>query len=112
MAYAPDLATMVPVLDRLLHTTQAVTQALFDQGGAPAAPAQQGRGTSRARQAWRTLRQNLGVESDAFRHALRVGVGATIAVAFPISPPRGNVPSNASPAASPAPSAHRCWACC
>lgn len=82
MAYAPDLATMVPVLDRLLQTAQAVTQALFDQVDAPAAPAQQGRATSRALQAWRTLRQNLGVESDAFRHALRVGVGATIAVAL------------------------------
>ncbi len=82
MAYAPDLATMVPVLDRLLHTAQAIMQALFDQGGTPAAPVQQRRAASRARQAWRALRQNLSVESDAFRHALRVGVGATIAVAL------------------------------
>jgi len=82
MAYAPDLATVVPVLDRLLHTAQAVMHALFDQGPAPAAPTQTGGDASGARQAWRTLRQNLRFESDAFRHALRVGVGATIAVAL------------------------------
>lgn len=80
LAHAPDLATVVPVLDRLLHTAQAVTQSLFDEDAAPAAPAERQRGASRARQAWRTLRQNLGFESDAFRHALRVGIGATIAV--------------------------------
>ncbi|WP_235515237.1 FUSC family protein [Achromobacter sp. Root83] len=81
-AYAPDLATVVPVLDRLLHTAQAVMQSLFDEAVTPAAPAQRPRGPGRARQAWRTLRQNLRFESDAFRHALRVGVGATIAVAL------------------------------
>ncbi|MCU6616885.1 FUSC family protein [Achromobacter sp. 77] len=82
MAYAPDLATVVPVLDRLLHTAQAVSHTLFDQGAAPAAPAQRARDASGARQAWQTLRQNLRFESDAFRHAFRVGVGATIAVAL------------------------------
>lgn len=82
MAYAPDLATVVPVLDRMLQTAQSVMQALFDQGDAPTAPIQAPSLASRARQAGRTLRQNLGVESDAFRHALRVGVGATIAVAL------------------------------
>ncbi len=81
-AHAPDLVTVVPVLDRLLHNAQAVTQSLFDQGRAPAAPAQRTPDPSGARQAWRTLRQNLRFESDAFRHALRVGVGATIAVAL------------------------------
>ena len=35
-----------------------------------------------ARQAWNTLRQNLRLESDALRHALRVGIGATLAVAL------------------------------
>ena len=34
------------------------------------------------RQAWNTLRQNLRLESDALRHALRVGIGATLAVAL------------------------------
>ena len=82
MARAPELATMVPVLDRLLHTAQAVTQSLFDQGDAPVAPARDRRATSRTQDAWRALRQNLSFESDALRHALRVGVGATIAVAL------------------------------
>jgi uncharacterized membrane protein YccC len=82
MAYAPDLATVVPLLDRLPHTAQAVSHTLFDQGAAPAAPAQRARDASGARQAWQTLRQNLRFESDAFRHAFRVGVGATIAVAL------------------------------
>ena len=36
----------------------------------------------RAAQAWNTLRQNLRLESDALRHALRVGIGATLAVAL------------------------------
>ena len=82
MAYAPDLATMVPVLDRLQQTAQAIMQALFDQDGAPVAPALAARADSPVRQAWRSLRQNLRFESDAFRHALRVGIGATIAVAL------------------------------
>ncbi len=82
MAYAPDLATVVPVLERLLHNAQAVSHTLFDQGAAPAAPAQRAGDASGARQAWQTLRQNLRFESDAFRHAFRVGVGATIAVAL------------------------------
>jgi uncharacterized membrane protein YccC len=55
---------------------------LFDHGGAPAAPARDRLAENRARGAWRSLRQNLRFESDAFRHALRVGVGATIAVAL------------------------------
>jgi uncharacterized membrane protein YccC len=70
------------VLDRLLHNAQAVTQSLFDLGATPAAPAHRASDGTGARQAWRTLRQNLRFESDAFRHALRVGVGATIAVAL------------------------------
>ncbi|MGE8631889.1 MAG: FUSC family protein [Achromobacter piechaudii] len=82
MAYAPDLASVVPVLDRMLHTAESVMQALFDQGDAPVAPVAAPALPSRARQAARTLRQNIGVESDAFRHACRVGVGATIAVAL------------------------------
>ncbi|AYD64786.1 FUSC family protein [Achromobacter sp. B7] len=82
MAYAPDLASVVPVLDRMLHTAQSVMQAMFDQGDAPTAPVSSPGMGSRARQALRTLRQNIGVESDAFRHACRVGVGATIAVAL------------------------------
>lgn len=82
MAHAPELATMVPVLDRLLHAAQAVTQSLFDQGDAPAAPVRDRLTEGRTKTAWRVLRQNLSFESDAFRHALRVGVGATIAVAL------------------------------
>lgn len=82
LAHAPELATMAPVLDRLLHTAQAVTQSLFDQGQAPAAPTRDRRAANPAQDAWRALRQNLSIESDAFRHALRVGVGATIAVAL------------------------------
>ena len=39
-------------------------------------------GRRAARQAWNTLRQNLRLESDALRHALRVGIGATLAVAL------------------------------
>ncbi|WP_242663626.1 FUSC family protein [Achromobacter insolitus] len=82
MAHAPELATMVPVLDRLLHAAQAVTQSLFDQGDVPAAPVRDRLTEGRTKTAWRVLRQNLSFESDAFRHALRVGVGATIAVAL------------------------------
>lgn len=82
MAYAPDLATMVPVLDRLQQNAQSVMQALFDRDGAPDVPALAARADSPARAAWRSLRQNLRFESDAFRHALRVGIGATIAVAL------------------------------
>ncbi|MEB3097028.1 FUSC family protein [Achromobacter sp. D10] len=82
MAHAPELATMVPVLDRLLHAAQAVTQSLFDQGDAPVAPVRDRLTEGRTKTAWRVLRQNLSFESDAFRHALRVGVGATIAVAL------------------------------
>ena len=79
LAHAPDLASMAPVLDRLQQTAQSVAQSLFDHGGAPAAPARDRLAENRARGAWRSLRQNLRFESDAFRHALRVGVGATIA---------------------------------
>lgn len=82
LAHAPDLASMAPVLDRLQQTAQSVAQSLFDHGGAPAAPARDRLAENRARGAWRSLRQNLRFESDAFRHALRVGVGATIAVAL------------------------------
>jgi len=82
LAHAPELATMAPVLDRLLHTAQAVTQSLFDQGQTPTAPTRDRRAANPAQDAWRALRQNLSFESDAFRHALRVGVGATIAVAL------------------------------
>ena len=39
-------------------------------------------GRRAGRQAWNTLRQNLRLESDALRHALRVGIGATLAVAL------------------------------
>ncbi|WP_199839540.1 FUSC family protein, partial [Achromobacter xylosoxidans] len=45
-------------------------------------PAPAARAATPARLAWRSLRQNLRFESDAFRHALRVGIGATIAVAL------------------------------
>jgi uncharacterized membrane protein YccC len=82
LAHAPELVTMAPVLDRLLRTAQAVTQSLFDQGRTPAAPTRDRRAANPAQDAWRALRQNLSFESDAFRHALRVGVGATIAVAL------------------------------
>ncbi|KGD86902.1 hypothetical protein JL37_28770 [Achromobacter sp. RTa] len=82
LAHAPDLAGMAPVLDRLQQTAQAVAQSLFDHGSTPAAPARERMAEHPARDAWRTLRQNLRFESDAFRHALRVGVGATIAVAL------------------------------
>ncbi|MCY1528756.1 integral membrane protein, YccS/YhfK family [compost metagenome] len=73
---------MAPVLDRLQQTAQAVAQSIFDHGHAPAAPARERLAEHPARNAWRTLRQNLRFESDAFRHALRVGIGATIAVAL------------------------------
>jgi len=81
-AYAPDLSAILPVLDRLLRNAASVAQSLFDQGAAAAAPSLPAHARDPARRAWRALRQNMRRDSDAFRHALRVGLGATIAVAL------------------------------
>ena len=80
LAHAPELASVIPVLDRLQQSAQSVRQALFDAAELPAGAASSS--AAPARQAWNTLRQNLRLESDALRHALRVGIGATLAVAL------------------------------
>ena len=69
------------MLDRLQQSAQSVRQALFDAAELPAGAASSS-AAAPARQAWNTLRQNLRLESDALRHALRVGIGATLAVAL------------------------------
>ena len=81
LAHAPELASVIPVLDRLQQSAQSVRQALFDAAELPAGAASSS-AAAPARQAWNTLRQNLRLESDALRHALRVGIGATLAVAL------------------------------
>ena len=80
LAHAPELASVIPVLDRLQQSAQSVRQAPVRRRRAAGRRGIQ-LAAAPARQAWNTLRQNLRLESDALRHALRVGIGATLAVA-------------------------------
>jgi uncharacterized membrane protein YccC len=79
------LVAIAQALETMRRAASGVIDSLF--GGAPSgAASQQISQNRRPSLPWtttfRTLRQNLSWESDALRHATRVGVGATIAVAL------------------------------